>query len=96
MSSLHTISKAPSSNLLDSCIALLKPGDAVLFLEDGIYYSMQSQLLDCIGGDISLYCQREDLVARGFLDQVQSPIETVSYAKFVDLCVKHEKIVSWF
>jgi sulfur relay protein TusB/DsrH len=77
-------------------MAVLRPGDAILFIEDGIYHCVQPGLLDKISSNIGLYGQREDLVARGLLDKLETPVETVSYAKFVELCVRHDKIVSWF
>ena len=38
MSSLHTINRSPDSNLLESCIKVVSAGDAILFIEDGVYH----------------------------------------------------------
>jgi tRNA 2-thiouridine synthesizing protein B len=95
MSTLHTLSKAPSFGLLNTCLSIIQTGDAVLLIEDGVYHCQQpAQLLKKAG--VKFYCLREDLIARGLIDRKLGAIETVSTQGFVDLCVSHDGIVNWF
>jgi tRNA 2-thiouridine synthesizing protein B len=95
MSTLHTISKAPSFGLLETCLDIIQSGDAVLLLEDGVYHCQQRTALIKTAG-VKFYCLREDLIARGLSDRKLDAIETVNTQGFVDLCVQHDGIVNWF
>ena len=95
MSNLHTLSKAPSVSLLDTCLSIIQAGDAVLFIEDGVYHCQQStELLG--NSEVKFYCLREDLIARGLIVRNLDVIATVNTQGFVDLCVQHDGIVNWF
>ncbi len=96
MSTLHTISKSPDSGLLNSCSPLLLEGDAVMLLEDGIYYCYQKELDNILPKGITVYCLREDLLARGPVSKNLSDCSSLDYKGFVDLCCEHDKVVNWF
>ena len=96
MTILHTINKSPATGLFSQCSALLRSGDAVLFLEDGTYHCCEPQLLENIKQDVTIYYLKEDLVARGLMNKVEDHANLASYRKFVELCAKHDKTVSWF
>ena len=96
MSILHTISRSPSSALLASCASLLRKGDGVLFIEDGIYHCTDGASLSAIDSQVKLYALREDLMARGLIDKNTAEAETVNYDGFVQLCCEYDKVVSWF
>ena len=96
MKQLHTISKSPDSQLLDQCLAVCSRGDAILFIEDGVYHGVQGQQLAKIPVKIPVYGLREDLLARGLLDRHQAPMKAASTRKFVELCCHYDKVVSWF
>lgn len=91
MSCLHTVNKGA---LLPSCAALLKAGDAIIFIEDGIYRAMQEP--DVCLQDIKFYALSEDLKARGMTKKLNENISPVDYTEFVTLCCEHDKIVNWF
>lgn len=95
MSTLHTLSKAPSFGLLETCLNIIQAGDAVLLIEDGVYHCQQPTALSNMAG-IKFYCLREDLIARGLGERKLDEIETVNTQGFVDLCVRHDGIVNWF
>lgn len=96
MSSLHTITKGPDVNLLSSCASLLQSGDAILFLEDGVYHcAARDELVDSVG-KVALYCLKEDLRARGVMGKIDTAIKAIDYAEFVELCTQHDRVVSWF
>lgn len=96
MSCLHTISKSPDAELLGSCVSLLRPGDAILFLEDGVYHCATGELLDELAAQLKLYCLADDLEARGLTALASDVIEPVGYAEFVALAAAHDRVISWF
>lgn len=96
MSTLHTLNKAPSAQMLASCTKTLQKGDAIIFIEDGVYHVLEAALLESIPPKVGVYGLREDISARGLADKCEESIEVVGYRSFVELCVEHDKIVSWF
>lgn len=96
MTCLHTISRSPASKLLQSCASLLKDGDAVLFIEDGVYHCLQFEPWPEIAAEIHVFSLREDMHARAVLDRNVSPAESVNLDRFVQLCCEYDKVVSWF
>jgi tRNA 2-thiouridine synthesizing protein B len=96
MSCLHTINKTPDSKLLPLCVSVLKPGDGILFIEDGIYHCAMTNLDTKIDTDIRVFTLQEDAAARGMLKRNLANIEFLNYRGFVELCCKYDKIVSWF
>ena len=96
MKTLHTISKTPTSNLLNSCLEAIADDDGVLFLEDGVYY-IWKDIKDLIYTEqYECYALKEDLLARGVEITSIKGVNLVDYAAFVDLCEKYEKIINWF
>lgn len=96
MTTLHTIARSPQSDLLDSCLQLLDHKDAILFIEDGVFYSLRSDCLAQIPESCKLFALREDLAARGVQDKKQPAVESVSTRTFVDLCCHYDRVVNWF
>ena len=96
MSCLHTISKSPESNLLKSCLKLISAGDAILFVEDGVYYCASLVDLQVIDSTVKVYGLREDMLARATLGRTMDSVEIVDTSRFVELCCEHDKVVSWF
>lgn len=96
MSTLHTISRSPVSGLLESCASVARPGDGLLFIEDGTYYCSNAGAIENLAANNSVFVLREDLLARGLLDNTSENAEIVDYDKFVELCCEFDKVVSWF
>ena len=96
MKTLHTISKTPASNLLNSCLEAIDENDGVLFLEDGVYYT-RNEIKDLKCAErYECYALTEDLLARGLDTTSIKNVNLVDYPAFVDLCEKYEKIINWF
>lgn len=96
MTILHTISKSPSYGLYESCEPLLKAGDCVLFIEDGVYHCHEkSQIFDGKAG-IKFCVLSEDSEARGLKHKTHSLVSCTDTNGFVELCVRFDKIVNWF
>ena len=96
MNILHTVSQSPKSHLLESCLNTVSDGDAILFIEDGVYYCKREDLLGQISDTAKCFGLKEDLMARGLQIKGESTAENASYRKFVELCVNYDKVISWF
>ena len=96
MSCLHTINRSPDSKLLESCLKVINAGDAILFIEDGVYHCASLNDLETISDTVKVYGLREDLLARATLTKTDDCVEAIDTARFVDLCCTHDKVVSWF
>lgn len=96
MNILHTVSQSPKSRLLESCLNIVSDGDAILFIEDGVYYCKREDLLEQITNTVKCFGLKEDLIARGLQIKGESTVENASYRKFVELCVNYDKVISWF
>jgi tRNA 2-thiouridine synthesizing protein B len=81
---------------LESCLASAKEDDALLFLEDGVYYSSHNSIDVKTPQNMSVFALREDISARGLDQLVLSKIEIVNYRAFVNLCVRYDKVINWF
>ena len=96
MSCLHTINRSPNSNLLESCLRVISVGDAILFIEDGVYHCASPINLQTIIQSVKVYGLREDMLARAMLPKTIDRVEAIDTARFVELCCEHDKVVSWF
>lgn len=96
MSVLHTIARSPRSALLNSCQPTLAQSDALLLLEDGVYYCLDGQALASLPKGCRVFALREDVRARGLADKLPAAVERVSTKKFVALCCDFDKVVNWF
>lgn len=96
MSTLHTIARSPRSDLLSSCLTLLGKKDAILFIEDGVFYALAPDQLAQVPDNIALYILREDIAARGLQVKKPKKLDSVSTRTFVDLCCRYDKVVNWF
>ena len=96
MKTLHTISKTPTSNLLNSCLEAIAKNDGVLFLEDGVYYIWKDTKGLICTEQYEYYALKEDLLARGVeIDSIKG-VSLIDYPAFVGLCEKYERIINWF
>lgn len=96
MTCLHTISKAPSSGLLETCSSTLKKGDGIVFIEDGVYYCLNNSLCTLNNMELEIFGLKEDLSARGLINRSHKEAEIIGYDRFVDLCCHYDKVVNWF
>jgi sulfur relay protein TusB/DsrH len=81
---------------MDTCISILTPDDAILFIEDGVYCCIDDNSIKGAVPGFKFYAQLEDLQARGLVGKIRSDIKSVNYDEFVQLCCAHKKVVSWF
>lgn len=96
---LHTINKSPfETSTMETCSRFLQPGDAVLFIEDGVYAAQEGNRFSAdirsIMEKSKVYALRPDLEARG-IDRITEGIGVVDYQGFVSLVEEHQ-VNSWF
>ena len=95
MSTLHTVNKPGQP--LELCLRSLSEGDALIFIEDGVYLLLEAlDVLEEVSHSFKLYAIDTDLAARGVTSDRQKLAEPVSYRQFVDLTESHDKVLSWF
>lgn len=88
---LHILNRGPNQGeLLQHCLDTFSTDDALLLIEDGVYWS-SSHFTDRLAG-IDLYVLQPDLLARGLTLQSGKSIDDEG---FVDLTTIHSRIVSW-
>ena len=96
---LHTINKSPhGTDILDECLRFCSDGDAILFIEDGIYAIQQhTKAYKVINQHphINFFALKPDVEARG-LDLSSLMITYVEDTGFVELTVQYQKVQSWF
>lgn len=96
MATLHTINQSPDRQLLGQCLPVCSPGDALLFIEDGVYHGIQSAELARLPEKMPVFVLREDARARGLQERIPRRCEQVSMRKFVQMCCDFDRIVSWY
>ncbi|MFT6284185.1 MAG: tRNA 2-thiouridine synthesizing protein B [Arenicella sp.] len=68
--------------------------DGLLLTQDSVYTVMHKTLYSKLTELHSVFVLKEDAEARGV--QVKSEhIQLISYAEFVELSLKYEKVMSW-
>ncbi|UAW96877.1 sulfurtransferase complex subunit TusB [Halopseudomonas nanhaiensis] len=98
---LHLLRHAPHTDpSFASCLRAIAAGQNLLLLEDAVYALLpatnQSQALGFLPASIRIYAIESDLLGRGLaLDAVPARVQLIDYPRFVELCVAHEKVISW-
>lgn len=85
---LHIINQPAA---LENCLRFAKPGQAILFIENGVLAVLAGKL----STDYILYALKPDLIARGITDNLPSNIQLIDYDGFVDLVARYTPIQSW-
>jgi tRNA 2-thiouridine synthesizing protein B len=98
---LHTINKSPfEKNSLQSCLALARPGSAILLFEDGIYAALKGTRFEATVTQAlqkhNIYVLAPDLEARGMAaERVIAGVRLTDYAGFVDLVTENNAVQAW-
>ncbi len=96
---LHLINKSSlRCHSVSQLQTLTSSQDGVLFIEDGVYNTINTDtnlaISGMIGGEI--YSLLPDLQARGYTQQdLMSNITTIDYEQFVDLTLEYDLVRSW-
>ena len=94
---LHTLSTSPWHADIAAMLRLIKEGDELLLLSDGVIAAVaQGRFLEILqSAPISLYALQDDIDARGRAGQIADSVVRVSYTDFVRLTVKHSSQMAW-
>ena len=95
---LHTVNQSPfASPVLENCLRIYRPGDALLLLEDGVYGALQNQPLATAVSELNCYVLQQDLNARGLSElPLIEKIKQIGYKGFVQLSIEHASVQSWY
>ena len=94
---LFLISQSPNrAENLNTVLRVISPGDAVCFIQDGVYFSndgfvperLKNGLFEIEGKDISIYYLEPDLKARG----LSYDKEKVDYDGLLNLIEKYDNV----
>ena len=94
---LHILPRSPdSSAALSQCCAICRPGDSLLFIEDGVLAAAFSlPYIDAVRSDVPTYALQADCAARGLLGRYSPRVQIVNDAGFVDLIAAHQRSITW-
>lgn len=101
MSTLHTVNKSPfERSAFVSALNHLKPGDALLMMEDGVVGARKGSvfagLIENAAKSCSVYVLGPDLAARGMGEtDMIAGAKLVDYGGFVDLVATHDRTQAW-
>ncbi|MTH47776.1 sulfurtransferase complex subunit TusB [Intestinirhabdus alba] len=94
---LHTLHRSAWLTDIGSLLRLVKEGDALLLLQDGVTAAVEGgRFLEILrGAPIKVYALQEDVEARGLTGQISDSVVRVSYTDFVRLTVEHSSQLAW-
>lgn len=96
---LHVINKAPgNSACVSECLRVCGPAAQILLIEDGIYAALSDQpwVARLLAAAAGVHVLEADARARGVLDRVDSAVVITDDAGFVQLCIDHGPVQSWY
>ncbi len=94
---LHTLSHSPWQCDIESLLSMVREGDALLLIQDGVLAAVEgSRFVDILNNaPISVSALKDDVDARGLAGQISTKIDVVSYTDFVNLAVQHTGHMNW-
>lgn len=95
---LHILNQGPNnSNCLERCLKSLGKTDTLLLIENGVYWALPAYESKLVSVEDRLLVLSSDADARGItLTETPCPRPLISDEDFVQLCVTHTNVVSWF
>jgi len=93
MRTLHTLNKASLSHSAGyDCMRALADGDTLVLIEDAVYLTQRKLP---VNRNIDVCAIQHDLHTRG-LSPLEGHTRIINDSDYVELCLNHDKIVSWF
>ncbi|RWT99575.1 sulfurtransferase complex subunit TusB [Raoultella ornithinolytica] len=94
---LHTLSSSPWHTDLRAMLRLVKDGDDLLLLSDGVIAAIAGgSFLEILrSAPITIHALQDDIDARGLAGQIADSVVRVGYTDFVRMSVKHPGQLSW-
>ncbi|CAL4325811.1 Protein TusB [Buchnera aphidicola (Protaphis terricola)] len=94
---LHTLMQSPYRANMHLILNILKKKDDFLALQDGVLIALNNSFfLDKIlYTSANLYLIKEDVYARGIINNISSDFTLISYMHFVSLTLKNKTQMIW-
>ncbi|WP_434638446.1 sulfurtransferase complex subunit TusB [Klebsiella sp. I138] len=94
---LHTLSTSPWHTDLRAMLRLVKDGDDLLLLSDGVLAAVAGgSFLEILqSAPITIHALQDDIDARGLAGQIADSVVRVGYTDFVRMSLKHPGQLSW-
>lgn len=97
MSTLHLLNESPFiGSSLTTALLFAKIDDGLLLTGDAVYALQKDtipyQLLK--KSNLTLHVLKEDLIARNLTNTLAN-VKIINYNEFVELCIFHDKVVTW-
>lgn len=90
---LIIVKKSPNERISEFLLSSALPGDKVLFIQDGVIFSILPSVKSLVKEGVELFALKEDFLARGFQENT-SQVSLIDYDGFAELVEKEEKIIS--
>ncbi len=90
---LIIVKKSPNEKISEFMLSSALKGDKVLFIQDGVIFSIFPSAKNLVKEGVELFALKEDFLARGFQENA-SKIPLIDYDGFAELVEKEEKIIS--
>jgi tRNA 2-thiouridine synthesizing protein B len=94
---LHTLNASPSSAAYSDCLRLLRAGDALLLMGDGVYAAL-ADTETCkalLSRDIEVYLLDGDVLAAGVQGRIGLGT-LLDMSEFVGLTERYERQLAWY
>ncbi|MGE0972999.1 sulfurtransferase complex subunit TusB [Klebsiella sp. WOUb02] len=94
---LHTLSVSPWHADLAAMLRLVKEGDDLVLLSDGVTAAVAGgRFLEILlSAPITIHALQDDIAARGLTGQIADSVIRVDYTDFVRLALKHPGQLAW-
>ena len=87
---LHTINKQKA---LEKCAQVIKTGDTVVLLEDGVYLLLTPDILNRDG--VKWFAVAADVELRGLQEHLPPGVKLIDYRQFVVETAAAERLCNW-
>ncbi|QCI16751.1 sulfurtransferase complex subunit TusB [Buchnera aphidicola (Aphis craccivora)] len=94
---LHTLIQSPYKTNIPLLISMLKKQDDFLALQDGVLIALTNNFFldSIIFSSANLYLIKDDVYARGIINNISSDFTLISYFHFVSLTLKNKTQMTW-
>ncbi|QCI18481.1 sulfurtransferase complex subunit TusB [Buchnera aphidicola (Aphis nasturtii)] len=94
---LHTLIQSPYKTNIPLLTSILKKQDDFLALQDGVLIALKNSVFvdSIVFTSANLYLIKEDVNARGIINNISSDFILISYIHFVSLTLKNKTQMAW-
>ncbi|PHM74536.1 sulfurtransferase complex subunit TusB [Xenorhabdus kozodoii] len=94
---LYTVSRSPYHDDVNAMLGLVSDTDDILLMQNGVLLGINENryLTELLRTGAGIYVLKEDLAARGLIEQISDGVMVIDYKGFVSLTVKHQQNFAW-